>query len=722
MTINNTRPFVIYPRGLFLVSSISLAVLLVSSSLAHPALAAGAEEAVKLAELADPIIVVGQREGYDTEVTRTATKTDTPLKDVPQAVSVVTAQQIADQSLRSIGEVLHYVPGVQAASGEGHRDQIILRGQNTTADFFVDGIRDDVQYYRGLYNLDRVEVLKGPNAMIFGRGGGGIVNRVTKKANGQSFVAGALSLDTHGAWSAETDFGTPIASGVSGRLNAAYETFDSFRDHVDGHRIGINPTIGWAVGDSTRIDLSYEYSHDRRITDRGIPSQSGRPLNGAQELFFGDPDVNRLRFDAHVGDLGVEHRFGDRLRWTGKLRVGSYHKFYRNALAASAVSASNIVGIEAYQSKAERDSLFVQNDLVAELTTGPVAHTLLVGIDHGREDTFADRQQGYFDSSPTATAGGTRFAVPLSSSDDLPPITFRAGAARPATAADTDATATGIYVQDQARIGEHVEIVAALRRDWFKLRYDDRLSAIDLTRKDALWSPRIGVVIKPNETLSLYGSWSKSFLPQSGDQFSSLSATTASLAPEEFVNREVGAKWSPRPGLDLTLAAYVLDRTNTRATDPATQLTVLTGEQQSKGIEASATGQLTRRLSLAAAAAIQKAEITRTTAAAPEGRDLPSVPKFTGSLWGRYDLTDRIGLGLGVYHQSKIFASISNAVVVPGYTRVDAAAFVGLTKQIALQLNVENLLDKDYVGAVHTDNNLTPGGPRAARVTLRAKF
>ena len=690
--------------------------LLAGTALASPAFAAA--DAVADSSEQDPIVVIGERGSYDAKDTSTATKTDTPLKDVPQAVSVVTAQQIADQGMKSIGDVLRAVPGATVASGEGHRDQILLRGQNTTADFFVDGIRDDVQYYRGLYNLDRVEVLKGPNAMIFGRGGGGgIVNRVTKKAHGSRFAAGSLSIDTHGAWGVDADLSTPISDGLSGRLNGVYEEFDSFRDHVGGHRIGINPTIGWDIGDATRIDLSYEYSHDRRTVDRGIPSQNGRPLRHAQDQFFGDPDVNRLRFDAHVFDLAAEHIFSDRLRWTAKARYGDYDKHYRNAMAATAVSGG-VVGMEAYQSGTNREAFFVQNDLVAEIATGPIEHTILAGVDFGRQDTFSDRQQGFFDAAGTIQ----RLFVPIDETDQLPPIVFRDSPVRRATAADTDATAWGVYVQDQAKIGEHVELIAGLRRDWFKLHYDDRLSAAELTRKDALWSPRLGVVLKPTETLSLYGSWSKSFLPQSGDQFSSLSATTASLKPEKFLNREIGLKWQPMAGFDVTLAGYILDRTNTRATDPATQLTVLTGEQRSKGIEATATGRLTDRLSIAAAAALQKAEITRTTQAAPEGRDVPSVPKFTASLWGRYDVSDRLGLGLGLYRQSKMFASISNAVISPGFTRLDAAAFVGLTEQLALQLNVENILDKDYIGAVHTDNNLTPGHPRTARATLRVKL
>lgn len=690
---------------------------------AMPAMAEQAEP-VRLAAL-DTIVVVGQKQDYRTKDSRTATKTDTPLQDVPQAVSVVTAQQIADQGLHSMTEVLRTVPGATVASGEGHRDQILLRGQNTTADFFVDGLRDDSQYYRGLYNLDRVEVLKGPNAMIFGRGGGGgVVNRVTKKADSsRTFLGGALSVDSNGAWSGAIDGNASLGNGLGGRINAVYETFDSFRDHVDGHRIGINPTIGWDLGESTSIDLSYEYSRDRRTVDRGVPSENGRPWDGNYDQFFGDPDVNKMRFDGHVGDLAVEHRFGDTLRWTGKARVGTTDKLYTNAFAATPVAADGTVGIEAYLSGADRDFLQVQNDFVGEVETGAIRHTLLAGVDYSWAKTHSIRQQGFFDSAPLAETASSRrrLIVSLANSDSLYPITFRDGATA-ATDGRTEATAWGIYVQDQARIGEHVEVIAGLRRDWFDLDYRNLISGAELSRKDALWSPRLGLVVKPMPSLSLYASWSRSFLPQSGDQFSSLTVDTAALKPEKFLNREVGVKWAATPTLDVTLAAYVLDRTNTRATDPVTQLTVLTGEQRSKGIEASVTGKVTKHLSIAAAAALQKAEITRTTTAAPAGREVASVPHFTGSLWGRYDINERLGLGAGIYHQSKMYASISNAVTVPGYTRLDAAAFFALTNNIEAQVNVENLLDKKYIGLVHTDNNLNPGSPRTLKAALRFKL
>lgn len=679
-----------------------------------------AADEVKLA-MVDTIVVTGSRDGYGNRRTSTATKTDTPLQDVPQAVSVVTAEQIADQGLRSITDVLRTVPGATVASGEGHRDQILLRGQNSTADFFVDGIRDDVQYYRGLYNLDRVEVLRGPNAMIFGRGGGGgIVNRVTKKADDRHFARAATGLDSHGGWFLSGDANARLGDGLGVRLNATYEEFDSFRDHVDGHRIGINPTIGWDIGDATRIDLSYEYNRDRRTVDRGIPSIDGHPLNGAQDDFFGDPDVNRGRLDAHVVDLAVTHRFSDTFRWSGKARYGDYDKAYANALAATAVQADGTVGMEAYRSTSKRQSYFVQNDFIAEFATGPVRHTLLAGVDFAQQDSNATRQQGYFDASPTAVSSGRRLFVALADADDLPAITFRDGATA-ATDGDTDATSWGVYIQDQARIGDHVELIAGLRRDWFSLDYHNNVNGQQLSRDDALWSPRLGLVLKPNEQVSVYGSWSKSFLPQSGDQFSSLNATTAALEPEEFLNREVGVKWQVAPRLDLTVAAYLLDRSNTRAVDNSGN-TVLSGKQRSKGIEASLSGKVNDRLSIAASAALQRARYRSTSTAGAAGNDVASVPHFTTSLWGRYDFSKRIGVGAGVYHQSSYYASSSNAVRVPGHTRVDAAAYVGLTDFAELQLNVENLLDKDYIGLTHTDNNLTPGAPRTVRGTLRFSF
>jgi catecholate siderophore receptor len=223
--------------------------------------------------------------------------------------------------------------------------------------------------------------------------------------------------------------------------------------------------------------------------------------------------------------------------------------------------------------------------------------------------------------------------------------------------------------------------------------------------------------------MSVYASYSRSFLPQSGDQFSSLDLTTAALEPEKFVNYELGFKWDVRDALSVTAAVYRLDRANTRAADPADpSRTVLTGAQRSKGLEIGVSGEIRPNWSVSAGYALQDAEIRRTTTAAPAGRKVALVPRHQASLWTRYDFSRRLGAGLGVYHQSNSFTSISNTVVLPAFTRVDAAAFVRLTHGVEAQVNVENLLGSDYFSSAFNDNNIMPAAPTTVRGTLRLSF
>ena len=190
----------------------------------------------------------------------------------------------------------------------------MLRGNSSTADFFVDGVRDDVQYFRDFYNVDRVEVLKGPNAMIFGRGGGGgIVNRVLKRPSLSAYRQLTASGDGFGGFRLTGDVDQPLGAGSGVRLNAVYEDGDSFRHHVDLKRYGINPTAAILAGPDTRIDLSYEYFHDRRTADRGVPANGDEPLKGFARTFFGDPDDSFAKADVNIASVAVEHSFGEGL-------------------------------------------------------------------------------------------------------------------------------------------------------------------------------------------------------------------------------------------------------------------------------------------------------------------------------------------------------------------------------------------------------------------------
>jgi catecholate siderophore receptor len=698
------------------------------AAFAAPVLAADVAAVADESQDGGTLIVTGTRESYQVEATTSATRTPTDLNDIPQAISIVTESQIDDQALRSIADVLRYVPGATFGQGEGHRDQVTIRGNGSTADFFTDGLRDDVQYYRGLYNVERVEVLKGPNAMIFGRGGGGgVINRVLKRPLATDFVRGTLSADNEGAFLIDADLNHAFNNAVAARLNTVYERFETFRDVYEGDRFAVNPTLAWSIGGQTRIDLGYEYSQDDRVVDRGVPSFAGRPAPGFRDTFFGDAEINDSDFDAHVLRGRIEHAFSDDLTLVSRLLHGDYDKAYQNvfpatAIAVNAATGARTVGIEAYRDTTARENFFSQTDLIWEVATGPLSHVLLAGIEYGRQDTASERINGFFTGVPT-TSSGRRTNVAVTDPFVVPAVEFRAG---PTGAGNrrsaSDAEVLGLYLQDQVSIGDHLDLIAGLRYDRFELEAINLFNGDSFRRVDDLWSPRLGIVLKPTEAISVYGSYSRSFLPQSGDQFLSLDLTSEALEPEKFDNYEVGLNWDIRPTLSFTAALYQLDRTNTRA--PLTGgVTVLTGEQRSRGLELQVAGEIRRNWHLSAGYALQEAEVrTATTACTMGDCDVALVPKHQASLWTRYDFTPQLGVGFGVYHQSKSFASISNQVVLPSYTRVDAAVYWRITPAVQAQLNVENLLDERYFPTAHNDNNITPGAPTTVKATLRFGF
>jgi len=671
------------------------------------------------------IVVTGQRIEYGVRKTSTATKTNTDIRNIPQALTVVSSGQIADQQLRSVADLLNFVPGASYGSGEGNRDQIVLRGNSSTADFFVDGVRDDVQFFRDFYNVDRVEVLKGPNAMIFGRGGGGgIVNRVLKRPSLNPYRQVTGSGDGFGGFRLTGDVDQPLGDNFGVRINGLYEDGDSFRHHVDLKRYGINPAAALLVGPDTRIDLSYEYFHDRRTADRGVPSDAGEPLKGFSRTFFGDPDVSFARVNANVATLAIEHRFAEGLTLRNHTMFGDYKKFYQNVFANSAVlPAAGIlperVKLAGYNNLNNRRNMFSQTDLIWENRLGGIDQTLLFGFEIGREKSRNFRT--------TATISGTGIladgSVPLTDPTVVDETVTFAPIASDANNR-VKATVAAAYVQDQIKPASWLEIVAGLRFDSFKVDVNDLRPSGGgrFGRRDSLWSPRLGLVLKPAGNLSIYTNYSRSYLPQSGDQFSGLTDVTEGLKPERFDNYEAGAKWEPVEGLLATAAIYQLDRTNTRAIDPVTLLTVLTGAQRSRGIELGVERSITSRWLISGGYTLQKAEITTTTAAAPKGREVPLVPRHSFSLWNRYDVTKQFGVGLGLIARSKSYATISNLVKLPGYARVDGALYYKLRGGIEAQVNFENILGAHYFPTANADNNLAPGAPRTVKATVGYRF
>jgi catecholate siderophore receptor len=664
-----------------------------------------------------PLTVVGARSrGYATTRTSTATKTETVLRDVPQSVSLVTREAIADQAMQGMADVVRYVPGVTMGQGEGHRDAPTIRGNSSTADFFVDGVRDDVQYYRDLYNTERVEVLKGSNALVFGRGGGGgVINRVTKEAQWTPVHTVTLEGGSFDHRRALVDVGQGLGGRAAVRLNGVYENSGGFRDRFTLERRGINPTAALALGERTTVRAGYEYFVDERSVDRGIPSFEGRPSRAPITLYFGNPDSSYATARVHSAHGGVEHVVPGVFTLRNRTVAADYDKFYQNSYPSAALNAAGTTAtLGAYNLDTRRSNLFNQTDLVFNVATGRARHTLLLGAEVGRQITDNFRETGFYNGSSTA------FNVPVGEPTVATSITFRQNASDADNRSRT--TVAGVYVQDQVELTRFLQLVGGVRYDRFNIDFHNNRNDESLGRGDELISPRAGVVLKPVQPLSLYGSYSVSYLPSSGDQFASLTATTQALEPEEFTNREVGAKWDVLPGFALTAAAYRLDRTNTTAPSPNDpKVTVQTGAQRTTGWELGAAGNVTSRWQMLAGLARQDAEITSTTSAAKAGARVALVPEHTFSLWNRVQLHRAVGVGVGVVSQSEMFAAIDNTVTLPGFTRADAALFVRLGSLALAQVNVENVFDTTYYPTSHGNNNIMPGASRTIRFSLSTR-
>jgi catecholate siderophore receptor len=663
-----------------------------------------------------PIEVVGARNrGYSTVRTTTATKTDIPLRDAPQSISVVTRDVIADQSMQSMMDVMRLIPGVTMGQGEGHRDAPTMRGNSSTADFFVDGVRDDAQYYRDLYNVERVEALKGANALMFGRGGGGgVINRVIKEPQWAPERVVTVRGGTYEHRRGTVDVTQPLSENVSVRFNGMREDSDGFRDEMRIEHTGINPTIAVAISDRTMLRGGYEFFSDDRTVDRGIPSFGGRPSAADRTTFFGNPDSSYATTRVHTATAVLEQKRSN-LTLRNRIRFTDYDKFYQNSFPGALDPAGTQVTLSAYNNGTVRQNVFNQTDVITSLSTGSLNHTLVFGIELGRQHTENFRETGYYDN--TSTSYTTSFDQPTV---DVP-ITFR----QSATDADNRSVVTlaSVYAQDQLALSAHWQAIAGVRFDRFDIDFHNNRNNTDLDRRDALISPRAGLLFKPSETASLYGSYSVSYLPSSGDQFSSLTATTQTLKPEQFTNLEVGAKWDLRANLSITAAVYQLDRTNTTAPDPTDPTRVIqTGSQRARGFEAGIAGDITPSWHVVGGMSFQKAEITSTTSSAPEGAIVALVPERTFSLWNRYRVLPAVGLGFGVTYQDDMFAAIDNTVTLPGFTRADAALFLRANSAINAQLNVENLFDTDYFSTSHGNNNIMPGAGRILRLTLTTRL
>ncbi|BAT60533.1 putative TonB-dependent receptor BfrD precursor [Variibacter gotjawalensis] len=663
----------------------------------------------------------GTTVGYATTRITSGTKTDTPIINVPQSATVLTKEFIQDQSVQFLGEATRYVPGVIWHQGEGNRDDLVIRGQRSNADFYVNGFRDDVQYFRDLYNVERVEVLKGPNALIFGRGGGGgIVNRVLKEPEWRNVPYGEVTLSggQYNDRRATLDVGGALNGNVAGRFDAMYEKTDSYRNHVGFERWGINPMFAFRLNDQTKVTLSYEHYDFNGITDRGIPSQFGRPYKTDVSTFFGNPDYARTYSIVDSAMAVIEHETDSGVKIRNGTRYANYDRWYQNVFPGGAVNnAGTSVNLSAYNNRTDRENIFNQTDVTWKFNTGSWQHTALVGGEVGHQSGLSYRETGLFNGVSTALA-----VNPLNPTV-FGPITFKNNGT-------TDANSTyrlglgAVYIQDQIEVTRWLQLIAGVRFDHFDLEATNRTTNLTFGRIDNVVSPRGGIVIKPQDNMSIYASYSVSHLPSSGDQFSSLTPGLVISEPEKFENKEVGFKWEIMPRLLFSTAIFELDRTNQRLPDPNNAgFFLLSGRTLTRGFEAGLAGYITDEWQVAGGYAYTDARIaSNVSATVVAGNRVGLVPYNTFSLWNRYQFHPRWGVGVGIIHYTDSYASSDDTVRLPGWTRVDAAVYYKVSENIRAQINIENIFDKGYFSTADGNNNITPGAPRTVRAALTAKF
>ncbi len=675
----------------------------------------------KIVKQLNKITVTGNKNdgknSYKINSNNSSTRTNTKIINIPQAITIIGQQQISDQRITNISDALRYVPGVNIQQGESNRDQITIRGNSTNSDFFIDAARDDMQYIRDVYNIEKIEFLKGPNALAFGRGGsGGVVNRVSKNADGSRKRKIAISGGSFDNRRFEGDIGDKISNKTNMRLNAFYEKSGTFRQFGNLEKSGLNPTVSILLDDNTNLDLGYEFFSDERFNDRGIPSQNSAPYQTKSNKFFGNPNQNESKTKIHSGYAIVKHNFNDDFTIKNHTRFARNDKYYQNVYTAGAVDNSGNISLKAYGNDQERDNFTNQTDINKKFKTANIKHNLLLGQEITKQYSSVIRNTGFFNNNSKTQN------ININNSIDFTPITYRQDSSD-----DFDnnsiVSVYGLYLQDQIEFNRYLQIVGGVRYDNFKIDFKNKMNDNNFRNNDDLISPRFGIILKPKDNISIYSNYNVSYLPSSGEQFNNITSKDAFLNPEKFTNYEIGAKWDINDDFNISSAIYRLDRSNSKANDPNNAgLLILTGESRTTGFEISANGKINDHFELIAGYSSQNAEITKDTQSASKGKKNALTPKEKISFWNKYNLNKQFSVALGMLNQSHQFTSVDNNVKLKGFTRFDFASYYQINKEYRLQINVENILNRKYIETAHNNNNIQPASPIAFRLGVVANF
>ena len=654
----------------------------------------------------ETMTVVGKRSQH--EEVATATRTNTPAKLVPQAIDSVKASELTAFGQPTLSEALTGIPGVNA-SGDTRFDGVNIRGFSASNDFYLDGFRDDMQYTRDLGNTERVEVLKGPAAVLYGRGStGGIVNRVSKKPQKGLESSVSAQVGSFDSRRLAADLNGEAGEQVQVRLNLAQEDKDSFRNGVTSKRTLLAPSVNWEISDKLNWLLQYERNEHDRTPDRGIPGVNGRPADVPKEFVYSDTrrdfidDVAQSTRSRLTWDINDQWQLRQQLGYTSL--DSQFDNTYVTSVKGDQVTRSR------WQQDLKANSLISNTEAEGQLQTGPVEHRLLVGF-----------EQNWQERTPKLYQNAT--AIPAGNLYDPGSLPTYDGAMKLSSDANHKVRGYGLYVQDQLSLGDW-HLLAGLRRDDFTVTSRRN----DLNKEETVsvtsLSPRLGLVWNPIEEHAFYASYSKTFTPVGGELIGITPGDkNNNLDPQHTRLYEGGVKSDWLDGrLATTLSLYRLEMYNKRSKDPLDPTKViLTGLQRTEGIELSARAQLTDELYLRGGIAIQDAEQVKADADL-QGKRPMNVSRQNGELFAGYQSGKQGWFGeTGVTAVGDRFADNANTTTLPGYARFDARAGYRW-QQWETQLSVENLTDHDYFVSATSASQIMPGTPRQLHLSAAYRF
>ncbi|MEH1845741.1 MAG: TonB-dependent siderophore receptor [Nostoc sp.] len=652
------------------------------------------------------LVVTGEQDGYNSSDASTATKTDTPLRDIPQSIQVIPRQVIEDQNAVRLTDIVRNVSGVALSQTAGDRAEIYtIRGFD--ANVYKNGFLDSGEASRGFRdsaNIERVEVLKGPASVLFGRlEPSGIINLVTKKPLAEPYYNLSFTVGSYSFYRPTLDFSSPLTQdGKLGyRLNIAYENSGSFRDFVHKERFFVAPVLSWKIGDKTNLTLEGEYLHTENPYDDGLYLIGGTIIpNIPISRNLNDPR-SRFVIDQSKTYLTLNHEFNQNLSLRTAFRVTTASETQnRFSLRGFAASNDGTVDLTSTAYNQYFETYFLQNDLTAKFKTGSINHTLLFGVELGK-------LYGRFLYN-LADAGSSNIFNPV--------YNFSYGPYRRFVDRAQNSDSFGVYLQDQIAVFDNLKLLVGGRYDTYYQETQNFLNASTTVTDNDAFSPRVGVVYQPTKEISLFANYSRSFLPMSGS-----SKNGDAFVPERGTGYEVGIKGDFLNGrLSSTLALYTVTKTNVSTEDPSDRnFQIQVGEQRARGIELDIAGEILSGWKVIASYAYTDAEVTQDNTY-PVGNALRGIPRHSGSLWTTYTfqkgILEGFGFGGGIFAATEAYGEIDNLYTVPGYVRTDAVIFYKKDR-LRASVNFKNLFDvKSFDGS--TGGVVDPADPFTVQGTI----